>query len=334
MRPKIYHISFLILSLGLSSLWAQTPASSPPPKIISKGVVNGSAVSLPKPVYPAAAKTVRASGTVSVQVTIDETGNVISAQAVGGHPLLQSAAVEAARQAKFKPTLLQGQPVKVSGIITYNFVMAMSLMQIGYELSFAEKSMLLKNLTITSLYNGFPGEWTEEKADLKQLDTYLAGKKSEEIKAQSQQQALSSSASADNTSDNKSADKKVVVAIVSNGAGVDNYSQMLDDESVKMLAELQSKIENRLSSDLKTLWAYRLGRVLGKISAEIDDSELARANLDELNSLGKEAPSGTSEAALSKIREIVDSFRQPASDEQRKETVTSLVDSLRNLKIY
>jgi protein TonB len=92
------------------------------PKIISKGVVNGSAISLPKPPYPPAAKAVRAAGTVSVQVTIDENGNVISASAAGGHPLLQQAAVSAARQAKFRPTLLSGTPVKVTGIITYNFV--------------------------------------------------------------------------------------------------------------------------------------------------------------------------------------------------------------------
>jgi periplasmic protein TonB len=98
------------------------PTPKPVPKVISKGVVNGSAISLPKPPYPPAAKAVRAAGTVSVQVTIDENGNVISASAAGGHPLLQQAAVGAARQAKFKPTLLSGTPVKVTGIITYNFV--------------------------------------------------------------------------------------------------------------------------------------------------------------------------------------------------------------------
>jgi protein TonB len=94
----------------------------PVPKIISKGVLNGSAISLPRPSYPPAAKAVRAAGTVSVQVTVDEDGNVIRATAAGGHPLLQQAAVEAARQAKFRPTLLSGTPVKVTGIITYNFV--------------------------------------------------------------------------------------------------------------------------------------------------------------------------------------------------------------------
>ena len=93
-----------------------------PPKIVSGGVLNGRAISLPKPAYPAAARAVRASGAVQVQVVIDEEGRVVSASAAGGHPLLQAAAVAAARQARFSPTMLSGQPVKVSGIITYNFV--------------------------------------------------------------------------------------------------------------------------------------------------------------------------------------------------------------------
>jgi TonB family protein len=98
------------------------PAPKPLPKTISAGVLNGKAISLPKPAYPPAARAVRAGGTVQVSVLIDETGRVISAHAVGGNPLLISAAESAARAARFSPTLLSGQPVKVSGIITYNFV--------------------------------------------------------------------------------------------------------------------------------------------------------------------------------------------------------------------
>lgn len=98
------------------------PAPPPPAKPVSKGVINGNATSLPKPPYPPAAKAVQAQGAVNVQVQIDENGNVVSASAVSGHPLLRQAAVAAARQAKFKPTLLSGQPVKVNGIIVYNFV--------------------------------------------------------------------------------------------------------------------------------------------------------------------------------------------------------------------
>ncbi len=97
------------------------PTPKPIPRIVSKGVINGSAISLPKPAYPPTAKAVGASGAVNVQVTIDENGNVTSASAVSGHPLLRSVAAQAARGAKFKPTLLSGQAVKVSGIIVYNF---------------------------------------------------------------------------------------------------------------------------------------------------------------------------------------------------------------------
>lgn len=104
---------------------APPPPPPPPPvpkKPISGGVLNGKARSLPKPPYPPAARAVRASGAVSVQVVIDESGNVISASAVSGHPLLRQAAAQAARGAKFSPTMLSGQPVKVQGVITYNFV--------------------------------------------------------------------------------------------------------------------------------------------------------------------------------------------------------------------
>lgn len=100
------------------------PAGQMPavPKQISGGVLNGKARVLPVPVYPPAARAVRATGAISVQVLIDEDGNVISAIAVSGNPLLRAASVQAARGAKFAPTKLAGNPVKVSGIITYNFV--------------------------------------------------------------------------------------------------------------------------------------------------------------------------------------------------------------------
>jgi len=102
------------------------PAPTPPPKpktVVSGGVLNGKAISKPQPAYPPIAKAARASGTVTVQILVDESGRVVSASAVSGHPLLQQAAVSAARQARFSPTLLSGQPVKVSGVITYNFVL-------------------------------------------------------------------------------------------------------------------------------------------------------------------------------------------------------------------
>lgn len=84
--------------------------------------LNNGAVTLARPEYPRAARVYRASGKVEVQVLINELGYVISAKAVSGHPILQTAAVEAAQKSKFKMTLLEGIPVKVNGIVVYNFV--------------------------------------------------------------------------------------------------------------------------------------------------------------------------------------------------------------------
>jgi TonB family protein len=87
------------------------------------GVITGLATYLPKPAYTEIAKRARAQGSVSVQVLIDESGRVISAKALSGSPFLTVEAQKAAMQARFAPTLLSNQPVKVSGIITYNFVL-------------------------------------------------------------------------------------------------------------------------------------------------------------------------------------------------------------------
>ena len=92
------------------------------PKSIAGGVLNGKVYVLPKPPYPAAARAVRASGAVHVQVLIDESGEVFMARPVSGHPLLRSVSVTAACGSRFSPTRLSGHPVRVTGIITYNFV--------------------------------------------------------------------------------------------------------------------------------------------------------------------------------------------------------------------
>jgi len=90
---------------------------------ISGGLINNKTLSKPAPMYPRAAVVSGVSGTVDVRVLVDENGRVISAKAVSGHPLLQEAATDAAYQARFSPTVFEGLPVKVSGVISYNFVL-------------------------------------------------------------------------------------------------------------------------------------------------------------------------------------------------------------------
>ncbi|MBC8029937.1 MAG: energy transducer TonB [Pyrinomonadaceae bacterium] len=118
------------LSSNSSNLLVKFDTEPPPPaprpllKPVSGGVLNGSAVSLPPPSYPDAAKRSRVSGSVIVEVVIDEMGKVISAQAISGPMALREVAIQAALRARFSPTKLSGQPVKVSGTISYKFALA------------------------------------------------------------------------------------------------------------------------------------------------------------------------------------------------------------------
>ncbi|HVI72933.1 MAG TPA: energy transducer TonB, partial [Pyrinomonadaceae bacterium] len=75
-------------------------------------------------VYPETARRMRTQGTVVVEVVLDETGKVVSANATSGPPMLRDAAVLAALKARFSPTKLSGQPVKVAGVINYKFALA------------------------------------------------------------------------------------------------------------------------------------------------------------------------------------------------------------------
>ena len=90
--------------------------------VVKSDVINGTALKLEKPEYPSAARAVRASGSVLVRVLVDEKGTVIKANSFCGHPLLRVGAAQAALKSKFSPTLVDGKPVKVTGIIVYNFV--------------------------------------------------------------------------------------------------------------------------------------------------------------------------------------------------------------------
>jgi len=105
------------------SLEEPPPAPRPILKPISGGVLNGTAISLPQPIYPEPAKRMRTGGVVSVEVILDETGKVVSATATSGPTILRDAAIQAALKAKFSPTKLSGQPVKVSGVINYKFAL-------------------------------------------------------------------------------------------------------------------------------------------------------------------------------------------------------------------
>jgi len=102
---------------------APPPAPKPLLRPLSRGVLNGKALNLPMPNYPEAARRLRIIGLVQVDVVVDENGKVISAKVLSGPGVLRDAALQAALGARFSPTKLSGQSVKVSGQINYNFTL-------------------------------------------------------------------------------------------------------------------------------------------------------------------------------------------------------------------
>jgi TonB family protein len=119
------------LEANSTSATVQVDSEPPPPpltprpilKPVSGGVLNGTAINLPSPIYPEGAKRLRVQGLVTVEVVVDETGKVISAVATSGPLQLRDVAMQAAMRARFSPTKLSGQPVKVSGVINYKFAL-------------------------------------------------------------------------------------------------------------------------------------------------------------------------------------------------------------------
>lgn len=317
-----------VILFGASFAAAQnTPA---PAKQINKGVLNGAAVNLAKPPYPPAALAVRASGAVNIQVTIDEEGTVVSAAAVSGHPLLRGACVAAAKQSKFSPTLLEGQPVRVTGIIVYNFIAPMSFYQIGYQLALAEKSALTEQFPAANISSNLPNEWKEEKDQTSQLGTYAFLQNNKKQTVSSQQSAPDTSKALTHSADLSAGNYRGVLTVGSlapAGAPFD-AENFKPSEAIK---KLHTNIENRLSGDPEKLWSFKFGSTLGSIAAEIESGEKTQANIAELNRIIADAPPNASKSVIDKAKEIVDFAQQGVFDGEKKAALIDKVKMFRGL---
>jgi protein TonB len=94
------------------------------PQRIGGNVMAANLIRKVEPVYPPLAKSARVQGTVEFTAVISKDGNIENLQLVRGHPLLVNAAKEAVLQWKYKPTLLNGQPVQVITDIIVNFTLS------------------------------------------------------------------------------------------------------------------------------------------------------------------------------------------------------------------
>lgn len=92
-------------------------------QLVNVGPLVDKAMQKVSPSYPAFAKSARVTGVVRVDIVVDEKGSVSVAQSTSGPEMLRQAAIDAARRWKFRPTLKDGQPVRVSGFINFNFML-------------------------------------------------------------------------------------------------------------------------------------------------------------------------------------------------------------------
>jgi TonB family protein len=323
----------------------QTETKTPPKQIIG-GVLNGKATSLPKPTYPPAARSVNASGPVTVQVLIDEMGNVIGASAVSGHPLLRAAAVEAAREAKFSPTRLQGNPVKVSGVIVYNFVGSLYPARLAFILSHAERTgMFGKYGPPSSLASRLPKEWVEEREALDGL-TYdevvppnmvVVGDSDKlddsvpkaDIRKTEEPKPDSNKAEPLKKEENRYALKTV--------KGEFNYSaaapdRKLDARSVSAVQNLLTLIERRVAPASLGAWNLQVGRALGAIAAEAEDRSKLLANLSTIDSLLQNIPVTSNLESVQHLREFVEFAKAENVSAERIAEIRAKAESVSNLR--
>jgi periplasmic protein TonB len=113
----------------IGSVLSSTPTVAPhiatPQRVrVSAGVTSGLLVHRVAPVYPPLARQARIQGTVILQAQISKDGSIQNLQLISGHPMLAPAAIEAVKQWKYKPYLLNGEPVEVETQVQVNFTLA------------------------------------------------------------------------------------------------------------------------------------------------------------------------------------------------------------------
>lgn len=322
MTYPILFALFVVLLLG-QTLSAQTPASTP--KTVSGGVINGKSTKLVKPVYPASAQAERATGAVNVLVTISEEGKVISAEAVSGHPLLRDASVQAALASTFNPTTLEGIPVKVTGIIVYNFVLPMSLIEMGFELARAERFEKDRELVLfSSIGAGLPESMTEERKDLTRLAKryYVAP-----VEPKKEQTAGTESYSVGRYDPNKpQPNNNQTNEAKSSNEGryqpdkVTVVAEPLITDPTQLIRELRVRIFERLDSP--RAWLFSLGAKLQLLESELSDNERTKANLDDLTIHADNAPVRIAPDFVKKLRALI------AVGERRDEESLKLIREL------
>lgn len=286
-----------VVLFGASAALAQDAAPAAP-KLISKGVLNGSALNLAKPAYPPAARAVNAEGAVNVQVTIDENGSVVAATAVSGHPLLRQAAAQAAQQSTFAPTMLSGQPVKVTGVIVYNFVgesRAANWLKIGYDLETAQYSSPAF-LNADRIDKSFGTDWTSEKEQLQRLAQINRA----EVTNSAPPTVVTEKKVVENGE--KSADTTVVRRVMVRR--IETSSAPASGEQIALAQSLASSLQGRLAGSEVNFWQFNTGSTLSQLLSKGRNPNDYQGALAALRQQIQSAPASISPESLAELQKL------------------------------
>lgn len=324
MKKHILSVASIVV-LGFSIASAQTEM---PVRTVSGGVLNGKAQSLVKPVYPAAARAVKAEGAVSVQVVIDEQGSVASATAVSGHPLLRQAAEQAALQTKFAPTSLSGQPVKVSGIITYNFVgpsSAENWVKTGYDLASFEKFAIANPYSVSAMSAKIPAEWTSEGEQVKQLQKIAQSSNPSPADLTVKDITTLRGEKTTETAEKRIEGEVIKKMTVSRAVGVPAEAGA---EQIAVVQNLTSSLQSRLGSDPKAAWQFNLGIALGRAFSNVRDRTDSQILIDALRQQVAAAPADVAPEYLESVNKIIGILESKEKTLEQRQQIGQLLSNL------
>ena len=326
MKARI--LVFFVVLVGSALPASVANAQEPDQRTVSGGVLNGKATLLPKPAFPAEARAVGATGAVSVQVVIDENGDVVSANAVSGHPLLRAAAAEAAKGAKFSPTRLEGVPVRVTGIITYNFVLGLQVARMAFVLTHAELTSSFGEYGAPESFAfQLPSDWSDEKAILKSLTFEQPPETKADEKKVSIERPGDPPLVKDKTRYTIKGDANYPVA-----SFAPYGRRKLDASSIASVQKVSRMIEGRASEIESKAWAYELGKELGRLVAEIDDTSKFQSNLAAIESLSGRAPATAVRSSLQQLNAFIEFAKKEGIRDDNGQEVTTRVGMLSNLR--
>ncbi|MGC2237569.1 MAG: energy transducer TonB [Pyrinomonadaceae bacterium] len=319
MRVKAVFISICVLILSSQNLFSQRPVLPTPFPVLrtersdvrasefykvgeTTGNIGGAkAILLPKPVYPVEAREAGAEGKVKVEITIDESGSVASAKAVSGHPALYEAAQNAALKSKFSVPKVGGEGTKVSGFITYDFLIETpNWFKVGYDIAVIEKLPTLGFFQIPVIKKVIQTDWQTETDLLEQLRVI----RNEEKKA----------------FDSMPVERPVLMNNRTPNSASQTMSMRINippqnPQKISAAQNLLTALQARLAGDELSLWQLNLGIAFIKVQELYRNPVTRKIAVEILKPYSQNAPANVPAAYSEQLKNLIETFETKSNDE-------------------